>query len=130
MLMKPALKTFDADQESYTLEGCYINELSNSGDDVAVSIARARVKPGITTRWHWLAETDERYVILSGEGLMEVGDLPAQSVRPGDVVLIPSQIHQRITNTGADDLVFLAICSPRFAIDNYHDLQSNKQKGP
>jgi oxalate decarboxylase/phosphoglucose isomerase-like protein (cupin superfamily) len=29
---------------------------------------------------------------------------------------------QRITNTGAEDLVFLAICSPRFSQDVYEDI--------
>jgi quercetin dioxygenase-like cupin family protein len=48
-----------------------------------------RVKPGITTRWHSLSATDERYVILSGQGMVEIGNLPAHSVQAGDVVLIP-----------------------------------------
>jgi len=55
----------------------------------------------------------ERYVILSGEGLVEVGDLPPQRVRAGDVVVIPARCRQRIANLATTDLVFLAICSPR-----------------
>jgi len=47
--------------EFYTAEGCYINELSNSDADPEASIARARVRPGVTTRWHCLAGTTERY---------------------------------------------------------------------
>ena len=35
-------------------------------------------------------------------------------VKPGDVVIIPPMQRQRITNTGAGDLIFLAICNPRF----------------
>jgi oxalate decarboxylase/phosphoglucose isomerase-like protein (cupin superfamily) len=31
--------------------------------------------------------------------------------------------RQRITNTGVDDLVFLAICSPRFSQDVYEDVE-------
>lgn len=105
-----------------TPEGCFIVEVSNSADDPAVSIARARVEPGVTTRWHRLSGTAERYCIVSGAGRVEVGDLAPLVVGPGDVVLIPPDCRQRITNTGTDDLVFLAICTPRFFWDVYEDL--------
>ena len=111
-----------AEAEFYTTEGCHINELSNSDADPGVSIARARVRPGVTTRWHRLAGTTERYVILSGAGQVEVGNLPAQTVAPGDVVLIPPGCRQRITGLGNADLVFLAICTPRFRPEAYEDM--------
>lgn len=100
--------------EIYTEERCHIVELSNHADDPAVSIARARVEPGMTTRWHRLRGIAERYVILQGSGRVELGDRVAQDVGVGDTVLIPPDCAQRISNTGADDLVFLAICTPRF----------------
>jgi oxalate decarboxylase/phosphoglucose isomerase-like protein (cupin superfamily) len=53
---------------------------------------------------------------------VEIGKLPPQEVTAGDVVLIPPMCRQRITNTGAEDLVFLAICSPRFSQDVYEDI--------
>ena len=113
-----------ADAEEYfTAEGCHITELSNSGDDPTLSIARARVEPGITTRWHRLAGIAERYYIISGHGRVEIGGLPPQDVASGDTVLIPPMCRQRISNTGAEDLVFLAICSPRFVIDAYEDIE-------
>ena len=91
-------------------------------EDNDVSIAQARVKPGVTTRWHRLSETIERYVIISGTGLVEVGKLAPTAVNPGDVVLIPALCQQRISNTGEQDLVFLAICSPRFSNACYEEL--------
>jgi len=116
-----------ADAEEYfTAEGCYITELSNSNDDPMLSIARARVEPGITTRWHRLAGIAERYYIISGHGHVEIGDLPPQAVASGDTVLIPSMCRQRISNTGQQDLVFLAICSPRFTTDAYEDIEDNQ----
>src|SRR5919198_601507 len=80
--MKPIIQRVDAAAEYYTDERCDILELSNSVDDPAVSIARARVAPGVTTRWHRLAGTTERYVIVEGRGRAEVGDL-AQEVEAG-----------------------------------------------
>jgi mannose-6-phosphate isomerase-like protein (cupin superfamily) len=52
-----------------------------------------------------------------------VGTLPETPVGPGDTVLIPPGCRQRVTNTGQEDLIFLAICSPRFRPENYEDGQ-------
>ena len=87
------------------------------------SSARARVEPGRTTTWHALSGTTERYVILDGRGRVEIGDLPPRDVKPGDVVIIPAGCRQRIASTGAGDLIFLAVCTPRFRPENYADLQ-------
>jgi mannose-6-phosphate isomerase-like protein (cupin superfamily) len=38
------------------------------------------------------------------------------------VVIIPPHCWQRITNNGAEDLIFLAICSPRFLPENYQPI--------
>lgn len=108
--------------EYYTPEGCFINELSNTDADPEASIAEARVLPGRTTRWHRLLGRTERYVLLVGDGEVEVGNLPPQLVGPGDVVLIPPGVRQRIRNVGTRDLVFLAICTPRFDQAAYEDL--------
>lgn len=121
--MKEAIHLFDPAVEYDTRERCYINELSNTAADPDVSIARARVAPGVTTRWHRLRDTTERYVITEGSGLVEVGDLPATEVGAGDAVLIPPGCPQRITNTGSVDLVFLAICTPRFLPQAYEDIE-------
>jgi len=124
--MKPAVKPLDADVEYFFAEGCYIIESSNAEEDPALSIARARVEPGRTTRWHFLEGTTERYVILAGEGDVEVGELPPTRVRPGDVVIIPPGEQQRIHNPGAEDLVFLALCTPRFEKSAYVDVEEQR----
>ncbi|MGR9074433.1 MAG: cupin domain-containing protein, partial [Gammaproteobacteria bacterium] len=117
--MKESVKTRDSSREFHTREKCHITELSNSPDDPEVSIAQARVEPGVTTLWHRLSGTAERYCILEGIGLVEIGDLPPQEVKPGDVVLIPPMTRQRITNIGPVDLIFLAVCTPRFSNEVY-----------
>ena len=122
--MKPVILQQQPGAEFFTEERCHILELANDASDPAMSIARARVEPGVTTRWHRLLDTMERYVILDGKGRMEVGELPHQEVGPGDVVLIPPGCRQRVANTGNDDLVFLAICTPRFRQEAYEDAEA------
>lgn len=117
--MKSGVLHPDPAQEFYTAERCHILEISNSADDEALSIARARVEPGVTTAFHRVMDTAERYVILEGEGLVELEGLKAERVGVGDVVLIPPGAEQRITNTGDCDLVFMALCTPRFQQENY-----------
>ncbi|HOW57350.1 MAG TPA: cupin domain-containing protein [Smithellaceae bacterium] len=121
--MKKAIRKLDEAGEFYTAERCFVNEVANTPDDPDVSIARARVAPGVTTKWHRLRDTGERYVILAGEGMIEIGDLPPQQVQPGDVALIPPLCRQRISNTGKEDLIFLCVCSPRFRPEAYEDLE-------
>lgn len=116
-IKKQKLKT-----EFYIAEKCYVTELSNTSDDPDVSIARVRVVPGVTTRWHRLKETFERYFVISGRGLVGVGEQPPQEVTAGDIVLIPPMCRQRITNIGSEDLIFLAICTPRYSQDVYEDI--------
>ncbi len=118
-----AIRRQRLDDEFYMPEGCHIIEVSNSTDDPDVSIARARIEAGKTTRWHRLNGIAERYVILSGCGRVEIGTLAPANVYAGDVVVIPPMCRQRMTNTGAEDLVFLAICSPRFSYDAYQDIE-------
>ena len=120
--MKPDIRRQQPDDEFYIAEGCHIIEVSNTADDPDASIARARLEPGKITRWHRLVGIAERYVIVQGRGRAEIGSLAPAEVTVGDVVLIPPGCRQRITNTGADDLIFLAICTPRFSYDAYEDI--------
>lgn len=102
-------------------ERCHITEWLNDPADPAASVVRASVAPGVTTRWHRLRDTVERYVMLSGRGEVEVGNHLKNIVGPGDVVVIPSGMDQRIRNTGSEDLIFLAVCTPRFRQEAYED---------
>jgi len=120
--MKETIKKQNLKNEFYTAEKCYVTELSNTPDDPDVSIAWARVEPGVTTRWHRLKGTSERYLMISGRGVVEIGEKSPQEVTAGDVVLILPMCRQRVTNIGTDDLIFLAICSPRFSQDVYEDM--------
>lgn len=128
--MKAQIRKQDTAAEFFTEEKCHIIEVSNSPDDSELSIARARVEVGVTTRWHLLIDTAERYVMMSGEGSVELAGQPPQDITAGDVVLIPSGCPQRITNTGSNDLIFMAVCTPPFKPERYVDLGTSFEIAP
>lgn len=125
--MQPKIDRYRPEAEYFTEEKCFINEVSNTPDTPELSIARARVLPGVTTRWHRLIGTMERYIILEGTGRVQVGPLAPQTVGPGDVVVIPADCPQRITNVGPKDLIFMAVCIPRFLPESYEDLGDDQR---
>ncbi len=117
--MQPRIVRHDPAVEFPVPEGCSILETWNTGEDESVSIARARVAPGAATTWHYLEGIVERYLLVEGRGLVEIGTLEPAEMEPGDLAVIPAGVRQRITNTGPSDLVFYCICSPRFVPERY-----------
>lgn len=121
--MRSEIKTAAAAPEFVTDERCYISEVANDAADEFVSIARARVDVGVTTAWHRLHGISERYVIVSGHGLVEVEGLEPTPVGPGDVVRIAPGQAQRIANGGNEQLIFYAVCAPPFDAQAYVNLE-------
>ncbi len=107
--------------EYYFKEGCYIEEWHNTPDDQAMSVARVRVDVGNTTKLHSLSNTTERYIMLEGVAVVTVGGR-SWEVTEGDVVSIQPGVSQKIQNTGSESLIFLAVCMPRFEVENYQEL--------
>ncbi len=62
-------------KEYWFEEGCFIQEIANDSGDEDVSIARVRVPGGSKTLFHALEGVTERYIIISGRGRMELGEL-------------------------------------------------------
>lgn len=112
----------DINKETWTSERCFIRERLNDPSVSDVSLAETRVEPGVTTELHRLT-VNEWYIMSSGIGLMEVGDEEPFRVGPGDVVVIPADTSQRISNTGDEDLLFQCICMPRFTPESYESLE-------
>lgn len=109
--------------EFYTAERCYITELLNSEQSPQLSVALARVRPGVATQLHALRGVDETYLLRNGHGIVEVNS-QARQVRSGDSVVIPAGASQRISNCGDEDLEFYCFCTPRFTAQCYIDLES------
>src|SRR5579862_3368894 len=120
--MQPIILKQDLAREFHTDERCFIFESLNGSND-CLSVARARVEPGVTTKWHSVQGTVERYIIAEGKARVEVGDLAPEDIGPGDVILIPAGVRQRVTNMGKRDLIFYCVCTPPFEQKNYHDLE-------
>ncbi|MFN7782046.1 MAG: cupin domain-containing protein [Lysobacterales bacterium] len=110
-------------KEYWFIEGCHILEWHNRANDPALSVARARVPSGQTTRWHRLEGITERYLILSGKGRVELEGLASAEISTGAVVVIPPGCAQRIACVGDEELVFLAMCTPRFEAQAYEDVE-------
>ncbi len=122
--MLPEVKKYNRALEYETDERCHITEVANDAGDEQLSIARARVDAGVTTAWHRLDGISERYIIVSGEGLVEVEGIDATPVGPGDVVRIPAGKAQRIANSGEQQLIFFAVCVPPFRAAAYVNLDA------
>ena len=120
------LYPYDISSTFSTDERCDINELLNVKSDENCSIAKATVDIGISTQLHAVKGTIERYVILEGQGEVEINHQAPQQVNYLDVVSIPTGQPQKITNTGTKPLVFLCICTPRFRQENYINLEEDK----
>ncbi len=128
-VMDPEMKAKivkDGSLEEYlTPEQCFVVENYSDG---LVSIARARVKPGVTTIAHHLNGATEIYLIACGKGIVTVGSLQPTEVAAGDVVVIPAGVSQKITNIGKTDLVFHCIYTPRFTQECYFSEEETKTK--
>lgn len=105
-----------------TRERCFITELLNRESIPSVSVARARVEPGVTTELHAL-DVEEWYVVESGAGIVRIGGAPPRTLRPGDHVRIPPRCSQQVTNAGPADLLFFCVCTPRFTPAAYRALE-------
>lgn len=121
--MEPLIQKTNPEAEFATPEDCWILESWNDERDPAVSIARARVGAGRTTRLHRLRAVDERYVVIQGTGIARVGEMSPSTIQPGDVVVIPAGVSQQVSNIGDDELVFYCICTPRFLPECYEALE-------
>jgi mannose-6-phosphate isomerase-like protein (cupin superfamily) len=104
-----------ADAEPFTTaDGSTIRVLldAEAGGARKQSLAEATLAPGRATERHYHAETEELYVLLDGEGEMEV-DGARRPVGPADAILIPPGAWHQI-RAGGRELRFLCCCAPPY----------------
>ena len=82
-------------QEFWTEERCYISELLNDPASPEVSVALARVEPGVTTQLHALDGIIERYILRKGQGNVEINGIQ-HPVKIHDQIIVPTNASQQI----------------------------------
>ncbi|MFQ5438911.1 MAG: cupin domain-containing protein [Paracoccaceae bacterium] len=110
-------------REFWTEERCFITELLNSPLNAQASLAIARVEPGVTTELHRLMGITECYILRKGTGVLEI-DGVRHELKTGEAAVIPAGAAQSIRNTGAGDLEFLCLCTPRFVPQSYVSMEN------
>ena len=98
-----------------TVDGSEIRELIHPEHHNAQnqSLAYAQVAPHSNTEKHRHHQTEEIYHILTGEGVMSLGEQQFH-VQPGDSILIPPGTAHCIANPTDIPLTFLCCCSPAY----------------
>jgi mannose-6-phosphate isomerase-like protein (cupin superfamily) len=81
------------------------------------SLAEAWLEPGQATQRHYHARSEELYVLLEGEGEMEV-DGERSRVAPGQAILIPPGARHQVTASADGPLRFLCCCAPPYSHDD------------
>jgi mannose-6-phosphate isomerase-like protein (cupin superfamily) len=77
------------------------------------SLAEETLQPGQAVTPHHHREIEEIYYILSGRGVMRVGD-ERREVAAGDAVYVPRENIHTLENTGAEPIKLLLVCGPAF----------------
>ncbi|MFC6260053.1 cupin domain-containing protein [Levilactobacillus fujinensis] len=65
----------------------YLTSLVPPTDDVDVSVASVNFAPGVRNNWHKHHDGYQIILVTSGEGWAQIEGQPAQSLKPGDVVV-------------------------------------------
>jgi len=81
------------------------------------SLAEEILPPGKAVTPHHHHRLEEIYYILSGRGLMTVGD-EKREVSAGDAIFIPRNHRHTLENTGAEPIRLLLVCGPAFFFED------------
>jgi mannose-6-phosphate isomerase-like protein (cupin superfamily) len=80
------------------------------------SLAEATLDPGASTVRHYHARSEEIYLIVEGDGELEV-DGETRRVGPGDAVLLPPGAWHELT-AGERGVRLLCCCVPPYSDDD------------
>ena len=108
------LRNRERDAEPFvTKDGSTIREYHHSA---AQSLAEASLEAGSATQRHYHAESEEIYLVLEGDGQLEV-DGEHRQVTAGDAILIPPGAWHGLT-AGKDGVRILCSCVPPYSDDD------------
>ena len=79
----------------------------------ACSLAEEMLPPGRSVTPHHHRQIEEVYYIISGRGVMTVGD-DRREVGPGDAIYVPRGSRHTLENTGLEPIKLLLVCGPAF----------------
>ncbi len=111
------VKTRYAEISPYTTkDGSLIRELMHPGVHGCLnqSLAEAEIPQGTVTLLHRHVRTEEIYHILSGIGVMYLGN-ESFGLEIGDSICIRPGTPHQVRNTGAESLKILCCCSPPYS---------------
>jgi mannose-6-phosphate isomerase-like protein (cupin superfamily) len=77
------------------------------------SLAEEVLPPGCAVPPHYHRELEEIYYVLSGSGVMTVGE-ETREVGAGDAVYVPRGARHTLKNTGSKEIKLLLVCGPAF----------------
>lgn len=78
-----------------------------------LSCVLVEVAPGARSRAHWHITSEEIYFVVSGTGLMYLGN-QIQALRPGHVVHIPPGVRHVAENNSTTPLQLLVVNAPPY----------------
>jgi mannose-6-phosphate isomerase-like protein (cupin superfamily) len=91
------------------------------------SLAEETLPPGKTVTPHYHEMLEEIYFILSGAGVMTIGD-ETQAVSAGDAIYIPKLHQHSLTNTGNEAMKILLVCGPAFYFEDHRISATNSHE--
>ena len=77
------------------------------------SLAEEMLPPGCTVTPHYHREIEEIYYVVSGRGVMTVGD-EISEVNAGDAVYVPRGRRHTLQNIGSEPIKLILVCGPAF----------------
>ena len=77
------------------------------------SLAEEILPPGCAVTPHHHREIEEIYYLVSGRGLMTVGD-ETREVSAGDAIYVPRDHRHSLSNTGSEPIRLILVCGPAF----------------
>ena len=80
-------------------------------EETPLSIGFFRLEPGQSGPKHLHKNEVEIYIIITGKGIVLLGEEEVE-LHPGTVVYVPPQAQHQTFNTGSSDLEFYGVFSP------------------